>query len=142
MPIAPYTPGPGRRAAVTAWLLALALATPAVAWSASDPASPAPAPTCGAKGLPDCPLQSWMKTQVQSYVRTQDFAKLAKALDQLAATPPAGYARWAEHSRAGADAARARDMAGVRASCKSCHDELRVRYRGELRASALPWQAK
>ena len=45
-------------------------------------------------------------------------------------------------ARAGAGAARASDMAGVRASCKGCHDELRVKYRGELRASALPWHGK
>lgn len=140
MNVAPHAAGPRRRPATTAWILALALAAPAAAWAAGDTASPAA--TCGAKGLPDCPLQSWMKTQVQSYVRTQDFAKLAKALDQLASTPPAGFVRWAEHARAGAEAARASDMAGVRASCKGCHDELRVKYRGELRASALPWHGK
>ena len=134
------------RPRLRAVILTALLATPSIGGAAGPEGTPTPAvgppATCGAKGLPDCPLQSWMKTQVQSYVRTQDFAKLAKALDQLAATPPAGFAGWAEHARAGAGAARASDMAGVRASCKGCHDELRVKYRGELRASALPWHGK
>ena len=58
--------------------------------------------------------------------------------ERLAAMEPRGYRGWAEAARKGLEAAQEKDMVGVRASCKACHDEQRERYRTELRAAALP----
>jgi hypothetical protein len=52
----------------------------------------------------------------------------------LAQHPPAGYTRWTDLASSGAEAARNKDAAGVRATCKGCHDEHRSRYRRERRA--------
>src|SRR5262245_5521268 len=35
---------------------------------------------CGTSGLPDCPMQRWMKGTLQTYQRAGDHERLAKAL--------------------------------------------------------------
>lgn len=92
---------------------------------------------CGGKGLPDCPLQQWMKATLQTYQREQNFDRMALAFEQLEKNAPEGYAEWASMAVAGMKAARARDEASVRQACKSCHDDHRSRYRKEMRSA--PW---
>jgi cytochrome c5 len=111
--------------------------------SAAAPAQSAPAPNasaaaaCGGKGLPDCPLQGWMKSTVQAYMTAGDAARLAKALDELGRHPPAGYANWSEAALAAAAAARAGDVAAVRAQCQACHEQHRAKFRAEMRSVRL-----
>lgn len=127
-----------RRSIVTLMTaLAVTAALSTAGGALAEAPAPAAPPTCGAKGLPDCPLQAWMKGQLQAQLRTQDFGRMAKALDLLAEKAPKGYQGWAESARAGATAARAGDMAGVRASCKTCHDAQRVQWREGMRAAQL-----
>jgi hypothetical protein len=95
--------------------------------------SAAPA-NCGGTGQPDCPLQNWMKATLQSYQKANNYGRLARAFDDLAAHAPANYERWQDLASRGAEAARNQDDAAVRAACKTCHDEHRARYRRERRA--------
>jgi hypothetical protein len=93
--------------------------------------------TCGDKDLPDCPLQGWMKATLKPYVAASDTARLAEALEQLAAAAPAGFDGWRETAEQSAKAARAGDLAGAKVGCKRCHDAHRSRFRKERRAVAL-----
>jgi hypothetical protein len=92
---------------------------------------------CGDKGLPDCPLQSWMKANLQARLNAGDLRRLAPALDELASRAPAGFAGWKASATRAAEAARRNDVAAVKAECKSCHDQDRSRYRAELRNTHL-----
>jgi hypothetical protein len=92
-----------------------------------------PAPTCGDKPLPPCPLAKWMKANTSAAMSSQDFDGLATALDKVVGFAPAGYGNWASISRDGADAARAQSLDGVKASCRSCHNQYKDRYKKELR---------
>lgn len=120
---------------------ALAALTPGCAESkaAEDkrPPSAQAAGPCGDKGLPDCPLQSWMKANLQAQLNAGDMTRLARALDDLAAKAPAGFDGWAASATRAAEAARKNDVATVKAECKSCHDNDRARFRAELRKTAL-----
>jgi len=110
-------------------------------------ASPAPLPAlarndttaapCGATGQPDCPTQFWMKSTLQAYLRTGNFDRLEDSLQTLAAHAPDGYPRWQEIAAAGATAAAVADDAGVRKSCKDCHDSHRAAFRSQRRGIAL-----
>ena len=92
---------------------------------------------CGDKDLPDCPLQSWMKSTVRTYLNANDMDRLAGALEQLAAKEPPGYTGWRESSLAAAKAARSGDVAATKAECKRCHDQLRNQFRKERRNISL-----
>jgi hypothetical protein len=113
--------------------------------SAAAPPAPAAAPSagsapvtaCGSKGLPDCPLQAWMKATLQAYLTAGDTARLATALDELASHPPDGFANWSATAKAGADAARGGDVAKVRAECQTCHEEHRTVFRKQIRTARL-----
>jgi hypothetical protein len=95
------------------------------------------AASCGSAGLPDCPLQIWMKATLQAHMRRHDYERLGPALEELGKKAPAGYAGWAESSAEGAAAAARKDESGVSQSCKTCHDQHRDRYRKELRGQAV-----
>jgi hypothetical protein len=88
---------------------------------------------CGSKGQPDCPLQGWMKATVQQYLNAGDNERLASSLGELAKHAPQGYEGWEAAAKAGADAAQAGDIAGVRKQCQSCHQKHRPRFRTEMR---------
>ena len=105
--------------------------------STASPPLTAPAGSCGKKGLPDCPLQGWMKANLQADLTSGDTARLATALDELAARAPAGFGGWTHYAESAASAARAGDIATVKVACKQCHDELRSRFRGEMRTAQL-----
>ena len=92
---------------------------------------------CGKSGLPDCPLQSWMKGTLQASLKAGDLARLGSALDELAQAEPHGYDSWAASARTAATAARAGDVEAVRAQCRVCHDKLRAKFRAEMRGARL-----
>ena len=92
---------------------------------------------CGDKGLPDCPLQGWMKANLQSQLNAGDMTRLARALDDLSTRAPAGFDKWSASATKAADAARRHDVAAIKAECKACHDRDRNRFRAELRKTAL-----
>lgn len=96
-----------------------------------------PVGSCGKKGLPDCPLQGWMKANLQADLTSGDTTRLATALDDLAAKAPAGYAGWSSGAESAARAARAGDIAAVKVACKQCHDTLRAKFRAEMRTARL-----
>ena len=112
----------------------------AVGSSGTGTASPGAATAveaCGKTGLPDCPLQSWMKATVQAYLRANDTGRLATALEQLADKSPAGFDGWRESALQAAKAARSGDVPSIKAACKQCHDQHRSRFRNEIRSAAL-----
>ena len=92
---------------------------------------------CGDKGLPDCPLQSWMKANLQSQLNAGDTVRLARALDELSTRAPAGFDKWSASATKAAEAARQKDIAAVKAECKACHDRDRTRFRAEIRKTPL-----
>ncbi|MFO0677322.1 MAG: cytochrome c [Polyangiaceae bacterium] len=108
--------------------------TPAPAAAAAAPAGETSEPTCGKKPLPDCPLQAWMKGNVAGALASEDFATLATGFDRIGAMAPPGYATWASLSSQGSAAAKANDMAGVRAACSGCHNQFRNKYKAEMRS--------
>lgn len=105
--------------------------------SAAASASATPMTPCGKRGLPDCPLQSWMKAMLQSNLKAGDLERLSGALDQLALAEPPGFGGWATAARAAATAARKADVEGVRVQCRGCHDQLRARFRAEMRGARI-----
>jgi hypothetical protein len=92
---------------------------------------------CGDRELPDCPTQGYMKANLQLPLISNDFPRLAKSLEHVAAAAPDGYAEWAAIARRGADAARKHDLASVKASCGACHEQHRSRFKAELRTKVI-----
>ena len=117
------------------WLLAFSLLV-VIPGCKTEEEAPAGA-TCGKKPLPDCPLQKWMKENMKPAMDQKDNAALAKAFDTVAAHPPSGFTGWDTIAKKGADAARAGNLDDVKASCKSCHDDLRPRFKKEIRDKPL-----
>jgi hypothetical protein len=89
--------------------------------------------TCGSKGQPDCPLQRWMKSTLQTYQRAGDYERLARAFGELGAHAPAGYDSWKTQAEHGAQLAAKQDADGIKQVCKDCHQEHRARFRKERR---------
>jgi hypothetical protein len=118
------------------WLLAFSLLALFPGCKKEEDEAP-PGATCGKKPLPDCPLQKWMKDNMKPAFDQKDTAALAKALDHVASHPPTGFAGWDTIAKKGADAARAGNLDDVKASCKSCHDDLRSRFKKEIRDKPL-----
>ena len=121
-------------------LCALALPLGGCAESKASEGSGAPAAVtgpCGDKGLPDCPLQSWMKANLQSQLNAGDTVRLARALDDLSTRAPAGFDKWAASASKAAEAARNKDIPALKAECKACHDRDRTRFRAERRKIPL-----
>ena len=103
-------------------------------------AAPSPVPaagSCGQKGLPDCPLQGWMKSTLQAYQRAGNYARLETAFQELGDHAPAGFDSWKTLAAQGAQAAKVKDDAATRRVCKDCHDQNRTRYRRELRTTPI-----
>jgi hypothetical protein len=92
---------------------------------------------CGTKPLPDCPLQAWMKANTNPPVAANDLPALATALDKTASFAPAGYTNWASIAKDGAKAAKAGDMTAAKASCRTCHDQYKDKYKKEMRARKI-----
>lgn len=113
-----------------------ASATPSATAAAASGSAAAPE-TCGTKPLPDCPLQAWMKANVNPPVNKGDAPALAAALEKIAAMAPPGYTNWASISNDGATAAKSGDIPAAKASCRTCHDQYKAKYRSELRARKI-----
>jgi hypothetical protein len=92
---------------------------------------------CGTKPLPDCPLQAWMKKNMNPPSLAGDTAALATALESAAAFAPPGYTNWASISHDGAKAAKGGDLTAAKASCRSCHDQYKKKYQAEMRARKI-----
>jgi hypothetical protein len=102
------------------------------------PQAAASAVACGDKPAPACPMAAWMKANATPAITSSNFEALAAVLGRTVALAPEGYANWASISRDGADAARVQNLDAVKASCRSCHNQYRGRYRAEMRARPLP----
>jgi hypothetical protein len=74
-----------------------------------------------------------MKANTSPAMSAQDFDGLSVALDKIVTLAPAGYTNWASIARDGAAAARAHSLDGVKASCRSCHNQYKDKYKKELR---------
>ena len=85
------------------------------------------------KGQAACPTQAWMKANMAPAVASEDGPAIAKGLDYIAAHAPAGMPNWSSISKAGATKARAGDIAGAKATCKTCHDQYKAKYKSEMR---------
>jgi hypothetical protein len=114
-------------------------ATSAATAKASTPAGSASAAPldCGTKPLPDCPLQAWMKANTNTAIASNDLPALATALEKTAGFAPPGYTNWASISKDGAKAAKAGDMTAAKASCRTCHDQYKDKYKKEMRARKI-----
>lgn len=114
-------------------------AEPAVSFAATPPApsGSAVAFDCGGKENP-CPLQAWMRENVNPPMNKHDMPSLAIALDKIAGFAPAGYPNWASISKDGANAARSGDENAAKASCRGCHDQYKQKYKTELRGRKVP----
>ena len=96
---------------------------------------------CGRPGLPDCPLQAWMKANIAAPKAAANAELLAKNLQRIAGLAPPGSgwsADWKVISDAGALAAKKSDKDGVNASCASCHAKYRKAYRERYRENPVP----
>ncbi len=93
--------------------------------------------TCGTKENP-CPLQKWMRANMGAAMAAGDLPTLAKSLDKAATMSPDPSWTWAAIAKTGADAARKGDTAGAKASCKSCHDAYKDKYKAQFRTKAVP----
>ena len=101
---------------------------------------------CGAKDLPDCPLQAWMKQNATTLLAFGEISSVAEVFDQIALfAPPTRapdglpvYANWASIARDGAAAARMGDLPAARAACRGCHEQYLATYHWQLRAQSLP----
>jgi hypothetical protein len=99
--------------------------------------------TCGGKGQPSCPLQGWMEKQMDEPTKAGDTKALATAFQQVAKFVPdpkwnAGDQGWAAIAKSGADAAAKGDLAGAKATCKTCHKAFRDKYKASFRMQPLP----
>jgi hypothetical protein len=100
-------------------------------------------PACGAKGLPDCPLQAWMKENMNPPMKAHDWQGMADSLEHAALLAPpdylkTGYVNWVSIAKDGANAARAAELDAVKAACRGCHEQYKTKYRVEMRTRALP----
>ena len=97
--------------------------------------------SCGKPGLPDCPLQAWMKANIVAPKSAGNAELLAKNLLRIAALAPSGSgwgAEWKTLADAGAIAARKADKDGVNAACAACHTKYRKAYRDKYRENPVP----
>ncbi|MGO8999096.1 MAG: hypothetical protein ACLQVI_37695 [Polyangiaceae bacterium] len=99
---------------------------------------------CGTKGLPDCPMQLWMKQNATTIITFGETTTLAEVFDQIAALAPPRMDRlypfpnWVSIARDGADASRTGNIAAARAACRGCHVQYQTLYHATLRGRPLP----
>jgi hypothetical protein len=78
-----------------------------------------------------------MKANTAPAMSGQDFDALSAALDKIVGFAPSGYANWVSISKDGADAARAKNLDAVKASCRSCHNQYKDKYKREMRSRPI-----
>jgi hypothetical protein len=91
---------------------------------------------CGTKDNP-CPLQKWMRANMGPAMAANDLPALAKALDHAAGFSPDPSWTWNKMAKDGAAAAQKGDLAAVKASCKTCHDAYKDKYKTQFREKAV-----
>ncbi len=74
-----------------------------------------------------------MKDNANPAVSAGDLPGLATALTQISKMGPPGYPNWSKIASDGAAAAQSGDLAGAKASCRTCHDQ----YKDKFKASPL-----
>jgi hypothetical protein len=91
-------------------------------------------------GEPTTLLGKWMKPNMGAPMAGQDFATLQKSLDLVASKPPPSgdYANWASFAKSGSAAAAKQDLAGLKASCKQCHDAYKESYKKDFATRPFP----
>lgn len=134
-PLPPPTPTPSPSPSPTP--------TPSLSPSIRDAASDS-ATACGGgdSGLPDCPLQAWMKKNMTPPLLAKDWQGMADALERAATIAPpdyakTGYVNWVSICHDGANAARAAEYEAVKAACRGCHEQYKNKYRSEMRARPI-----
>lgn len=93
---------------------------------------------CGTDGGPDCPLRAWMKRHLEPPLERGDVEGVGGPLLALAKHAPEGYAHWGSIAADGARAARAMDLRGVQAACRTCHELYRKPYQIEHQKEPPP----
>ncbi len=85
-------------------------------------------------------LGKWMKPNIGTPLAGQDFPTLQTNLNLVASKPPPGaaYPNWATIAKAGATAAGKQDLAGVKASCKQCHEAYKDSYKKDFADRPFP----
>jgi hypothetical protein len=78
-----------------------------------------------------------MKANMATAVASEDAPALAKGLEYVAAHAPAGMPNWASIAKAGAAKAAKGDVDGAKATCKTCHDQYKAKYKAEMRDRAF-----
>lgn len=89
------------------------------------------------------PLADWMEDNLQAAVEAGDLTKVAAGLERAAAWAPdpswnQGETGWEKIAKEGAAKAKAGDLAGAKAACKSCHTAWRKKYKAQFRSRPLP----
>jgi hypothetical protein len=75
-----------------------------------------------------------MKQNMNPSVAAADFPALATALDKVVTFAPPGYTNWASIAKDGAKAARAQDMTATKASCRTCHEQYKEKFKKDTAA--------
>jgi hypothetical protein len=100
---------------------------------ASADSAGADAGSCGTTDAP-CPLQKWMRANMGAPLAAGDMVALGGAFTHVAAAgPDPTWTSWTQFANQGAAAAAAKDATGVKASCKSCHDAFKDKYKSQYR---------
>jgi hypothetical protein len=127
-----------------AWGLMLSALLGSASIALAPTASADPPGACGAKENP-CPLQKWMRQTMSAANASGDFPGLASAFEKLSHVAPDpkwngsdAKQHWDAIARAGRDAAKASDAAGVKAACKACHDNYKDKYKANFRLNSAP----
>ena len=92
---------------------------------------------CGTKPQPDCPLQAWMKANMNPAVSSADAPALAIALDKSAAFAPPGYGNWVSIAKDGAKSAKEGNIDATKQSCRTCHEQYKKKYQAEMRGRKI-----
>ncbi len=130
-----------RSAVLMRVLVGVACLSALAAWSA--PRVRADGPTCGEKGLPDCPLQGWMAQNMDDPLDKGDLKALAAAFEKVAGWAPKaswndGATSWSKISKDGAEFAKKGDAVGAKTQCKACHKAWRKEYKAGFRMKPVP----
>lgn len=79
-----------------------------------------------------------MQKNANPAVQSGDAAKVGAVLEQIGKmTPPAGYPNWEKISADGAAAGKSGDFTAAKASCRTCHDQYKAKYKTDDRGRSI-----
>ncbi len=78
-----------------------------------------------------------MKANMNPPLEKRDWQGIASALERAAPLAPAGYTNWVSIAKDGANAARAAELEAIKAACRGCHEQYKIKYRTEMRTRPL-----